>query len=301
MARLVVLITLLAALASPTRAAAELLWSRSFDSAALGGAMKYSIYLPSGYHDPKQHESRYPVVYLLHGVGDNERAWPRFGRVERILDQLITAGEIPPVIIVMPAAKKSWYVDSAEIGGPGDYATAVRDDLRLHVEATYRAITGREGRFISGLSMGGYGALRLAFTRPDLYRAAAAMSSALWWRLTPDSTLDLKKEGIFDGSFGRPFEVARFLAQRPDAYLDKAKAYKGRLGIYLHAGDHDHFGTHISTMNLFMKMRGAGLKPELRITDGNHTWPLWRTHLPEVLKYFAKQTAARKPDAKATN
>lgn len=300
MARFILLITLILALGQARAAEAELLWSRSFESAALDGKMKYSVYLPSGYHDPKQRETRYPVVYLLHGFGDNERAWPRFGQVERTVDQMITAGEIPPVIIVMPAARKSWYVDSGAIGGPGDYATAVRDDLRLHIEATYRAIPDRDGRFISGLSMGGYGALRLAFTRPDLYRAAAAMSSALWWRLTPESTLDPNKEGIFDGSFGRPFQAAHFLSQRPDAYLDNAKAFKGRLGVYLHAGDHDHFGTHISTMKLFLKMREAGLKPELRITDGNHTWPLWRAHLPEVLKYFAKQTAP-KPKTKATN
>lgn len=297
MARLGALLALMI-LCFSGRAEAELRWSRGFESAALGGTMKYSVYLPSGYHDPKERETRYPTVYLLHGVGDNERAWPRFGQVERTADHMIAGREIPPMIIVMPAAKKSWFVDSASIGGPGDYATAVSDDLRRHVDATYRTIPGREGRFIAGLSMGGYGALRLTFTRPELYRAAAAMSSALWWRLTPQSKLDPKKEGIFDGSFGRPFEAARYLAQRPDAYLDQAKAYPGKLGIYLHAGDHDHFGTHVSTMKLFLKMREVGLKPELRITDGNHTWPLWRTHLPAVLEYFAKQI---KPAKKAKN
>lgn len=207
---------------------------------------------------------------------------------------MISMGEIPPVIIVMPASKKSWYVDSNAVGGPGDYATAVRDDLRSHVEATYRAMSDRGGRFIAGLSMGGYGALRLAFTRPDLYAATAAMSSALWWRLKPESRLNARQEKIFDGSFGRPFDPVRFLEQRPDAYLDTVKNFTGHLGIYLHAGDHDHFGTQISTMKLFMEMREKGLKPELRITDGGHTWPLWRAHLPEVLKFFAKEAARRK-------
>jgi enterochelin esterase family protein len=243
--------------ASP--AEATLFWSRSFDSPALGGPMKYSIYLPSGYHDPKQQKTRYPVVYLLHGVGDNERAWPRLGRVESTADRMIATGEFPPVIIVMPASGKSWYVDSGAIGGPGDFATAVRDDLRLHVEATYRALADRGGRFIAGFSMGGYGALRLAFTRPDLYLATAAMSSALWWRLTPQSRLNAHQEKIFDGSFGRPFDPVRFMARRPDAYLDDVKNFTGHLGIYPHAGDDDRFATHVSTMKLYMAMRAKGL------------------------------------------
>jgi S-formylglutathione hydrolase FrmB len=131
---LAVLLPLTGLFLSTNGARAELYWSRDFDSAALGAKMKYSIYLPSGYHAPKQQKQRYPTVYLLHGVGDNERAWPSWRGVEATLDQMIASKALSPMIVVMPASKRSWYVDSADIGGPGNYATAVRDDLRAHIE-----------------------------------------------------------------------------------------------------------------------------------------------------------------------
>ena len=176
---LAVLLALTGLFLSTNGARAELYWSRDFDSAALGAKMKYSIYLPSGYHAPKQQKQRHPTVYLLHGVGDNERAWPSWGGVEATLDQMIASKALSPMIVVMLASKRSWYVDSADIGGPGNYATAVRDDLRAHIKKRYCARTDRGGRAIAGLSMGGFGAMRLAFERPEIYRAVGAMSSAL--------------------------------------------------------------------------------------------------------------------------
>ena len=93
--------------AEPERAVAELLWSQSFDSAALAGPMRFSIYLPPAYHAPQEAHRHYPVVYLLHGVGDDERAWPAFGRVEETLDRMIAAGDLPPFIVVMPNGARS--------------------------------------------------------------------------------------------------------------------------------------------------------------------------------------------------
>lgn len=274
---------------APMAARAELLWSRSFESAALGGPMKYSIYLPSGYRDPRRAKEIFPTVYLLHGVGDNERAWAAFGRTEAIMDRLIASGELPPFIVVMPAGKRSWFVDSAGIGGPGDYATAVRDDLRAHVEATYRAIPERRGRFVAGLSMGGYGALRLGFETPDVYRAIGAMSSALWLRVTADwvPTRPERLKRIFDGSFGEPFDPKRFVALHPRAYLDRVIAFDGPLGIYLMAGDDDRFGAHLSTVELYREMRDREVQAELRIVDGPHQWPTWRSGLGPMMQWFA--------------
>ncbi len=277
--------------AAPRTAAAEMLLSQSFHSTALDQAMKYSVYLPTEYTAPKAAEQRYPVVYLLHGVGDNERAWPVYGKVAKTADRLIENGSLPPMIIVMPDAKRSWFVDSAEIGGPGDYATAVRADLVAHIDARFRTVSARRGRAIAGLSMGGFGAMRLGFERPEVYAAVASMSAALWSRLKPDSVLSERAERIFDGSFGTPFDAKRFIALSPTAYFDRVSAYPEHLGIYLHAGDDDGFGTHISTLKLFLKMQSAGIKAELRITDGDHQWSLWRDHLGEVLRFFAAEFA----------
>src|SRR5256885_141105 len=110
---------------APTHAQAQapdsqMLEARSFASPALGGDLVYSVYLPPGYareHGP------YRVLYLLHGTRGSALDWPRMGGARETADALIASGAIQPLIIVMPAAGNSWYVDSAAVGGPGDFAT----------------------------------------------------------------------------------------------------------------------------------------------------------------------------------
>lgn len=275
--------------AEPEQAAAELLWSRSFDSQALAGPMRFSIYLPPAYHAPQEAHRHYPVVYLLHGVGDDERAWPAFGRVEETLDRMISAGDLPPFIVVMPNGARSWWIDSADIGGPGDYGTAMRDDLPAHVEATWRAETGRDGRFVAGLSMGGFGALRTAFAYPERYRAVGALSAALWNRVAPGwKPADPDRMArIFDGSFGVPFDPQRFLANHPRRFLPRIKNPPDPFGIYLAAGDDDGFGTQFATLELFEELRELAVPVELRIDDGGHDWKVWRQALGPMLRWFA--------------
>jgi len=272
-------------------ASAELLWSQSFDSRALGGPMRFSIYLPPGYHAPAEAERRYPAVYLLHGVGDDERSWPKFGQVEETMDRLIAEGSLPPFVVVMPDGVKSWWVDSADIGGPGDYGTAVRDDLPDYVEANWRVMTGRDGRFVAGLSMGGFGALRLGFSHPDRYRAIGAMSSALWSRVAPGwkPSNPERMTRIFAGSFGEPFDPLRFLANHPRHYLSQLEHPPAPLGIYLEAGDDDGFGTQFATLDLFQELRDRKIPAELRIDDGGHDWKVWRRALGPMLQWFAAQ------------
>lgn len=275
-------------------ASAELLWSQSFDSRALGGPMRFSIYLPPGYHAPAEAERRYPAVYLLHGVGDDERAWPKFGQVEETMDRLIAEGSLPPFVAVMPDGVKSWWVDSADVGGPGNYGTAVRDDLPAHVEATWRVMAGRDGRFVAGLSMGGFGALRLGFSHPERYRAVGAMSPALWNRVAPgwQPSDPARMTRIFAGSFGEPFDPLRFVANHPRRFLSRVEDPPAPLGIYLQAGDDDGFGSQFATLELFQELRGRTIPAELRIDDGGHDWTVWRRALGPMLQWFARSMKA---------
>lgn len=278
-------------LASAPPAAGELLWSQSFESRALAGPMRFSIYLPPGYHAPDDAHRHYPVLYLLHGVGDDEKAWPTFGRVEETLDTMIAAGTLPPFIVVMPNGGRSWWVDSADIGGPGNFGSAMRDDLPAHVEATWRAETGRAGRFLAGLSMGGFGALRSGFAYPERYRAVGALSAALWNRVAPGwKPADPDRMArIFDGSFGAPFDPQRFLANHPRRFLPRVKNPPEPFGIYLAAGDDDGFGTQFATLEMFEELRELGIPVELRIDDGGHDWKVWRRALGPMLQWFAGQ------------
>lgn len=263
---------------------------REFFSTALDGNMSYSVYLPPGYDDGGAQP--YPVLYLLHGVGDNNRAWVKLGKVEAVSDPLITSGELDPFIVVMPAAKTSWYVDSSEVDGPGDYATAVREDLVRHVDATYLTRAQRSGRAVAGLSMGGFGALRLALERPEVYVAAAGMSSALWLHVKPDTVLNARQEKIFSGSFGTPFQPERFLRQSPSAYFEHAVASDNLPGLYITAGDDDRFRAYRSSTELYGAMREAGIEAQLRITDGDHVWPTWAATLPDVLRFMSRYWSA---------
>ncbi|MGF1526219.1 MAG: alpha/beta hydrolase [Candidatus Competibacterales bacterium] len=257
-----------------------------FESHALGRAMAYSLYTPPNYRPGTPVERAYPLVYLLHGVGDNHRAWVKWGQVETTTDGLINAGQLPPLLIVIPDVAVSWLVDSAP-AGPGDYATAVARDLVAHMDANYPTVAARRGRAITGHSMGGFGALRLAFAHPEVFAATAAMSAALWSHLTPDSVLTPRQERIFQGSFGHPFDPKRFLAARPRALISGVLAHGEPLGVLLTAGDDDVFRAYRSTFELAMDLREAGIETELRITDGGHTWGLWRTTLGPVLQFLA--------------
>ena len=270
-------------------ASAELLLSESFESRALGGPMRFSIYLPPAYRDPAEAGRRYPVLYLLHGVGDDERAWPVFGRVQETLDRLILTEGLRPFIVVMPSGTRSWWVDSRDVGGPGNYGSAVRDDLPLHVEARWRAMETRDGRFVAGLSMGGFGALRLAFEYPERYRAVGALSAALWNRVAPGwKPVDPERmTRIFDGSFGDPFDPQRFLLNHPRRYLPRIQNPPEPFGIYLAAGDDDGFGTQFATLELFEELRARAIPVELRIEDGDHDWKVWRKALGPMLQWFA--------------
>jgi len=270
-------------------ARAEMRVSQQFHSPALKGEMAYSVYLPPGASG--ESEQRFPVVYLLHGVGDSERTYPEAGNVAATMDRLIARGEIRQMIVVMPDGKRSWYVNSKEIG---PYETAIMRDLMAHAEAAYPAARRPGARFITGHSMGGFGALHLAFKYPRRFGAVAAMSAALWDRVDEGFELPADLEGIFAGAFGDPFDAQRFVAAHPRAYLPALKDCGCAPPIYLTSGDDDYFNAHRSTFRLFTDLRRAGVEAELRITDGGHSWKLWReTALPRVLRWFSEQLRER--------
>jgi enterochelin esterase-like enzyme len=146
------------ALACSLPAAASIVITREFDSAALQRKWSYAVYLPDGYETSNL---KYPVLYLLHGHGQDLYAWVNYGHIQPTADELIAHGEIPPAIIVMPDAGMTWFVDRKE-----KMETAVIQDLVGDVQHTFRVIDDRKGRVIAGLSMGGYGALRFVLKYP---------------------------------------------------------------------------------------------------------------------------------------
>lgn len=132
--------------------------TRTVKSEILGMERSYSIYLPAGYEEG---DGSYPVLYLLHGLGDNHTGWIQFGQVQYIADKAIAEGKSAPMIIVMPDADTVHKGYFNLLDGTYNYEDFFFKELIPHIEKTYRVRAESRYRAISGLSMGGGGALFL--------------------------------------------------------------------------------------------------------------------------------------------
>jgi len=256
-------------------------------SAALGRDFPFVIYLPNGY---ARNEQRYPVLYLLHGAGGDEMAWAKEGGIKATADRLMHGGEIPPSIIVMPGCRDCWWVD----GAVDKAETAFWSDLVPAIERRYRTIEGREGRFVAGLSAGGYGAVRFAMKYPERIAGAAALSPAVYAD-TPPAISSARVQPPFlrpDGSF----DDAAWKARNYTSLFDWYCRQKQRVAFFLVSGDNDRFGIAFETMTLFKRLYGH--QPdlsELRIVDGDYNWAIWSKSIDMAMRYLFSHGVAKKP------
>jgi enterochelin esterase-like enzyme len=228
----------------------------TYKSGALDTMRGLVVYTPPGY-DPAA-ATGYPVLYLLHGFGDNERAWTDVGRAHVIADNLIAAKRAVPLVIVMPYGH-GVSPEQARGGRFGDnndrFMTDLERDVMPMIEKTYRVASTPERRAVSGLSMGGGQTLTLALRRQDLFRWAAAFSSAI-----PDG--DLK---------------AFFAKAASDAAAFNAQQKLLWIGI----GKSDFLFERNQGFDKWLT--DTGLEHEYLVTDGGHTWLVWRDYLEKVL------------------
>jgi len=256
---------------------------RTLESPALGREWSYTVYLPPGYEDE---ERAYPTFYLLHGYGGEHTNWTRYGDAAMTADSLIAADAIPPVILIMPDGKNSYWVDSDPQTGFGAVETALVQDLIPYVDRTYRTIPLRRARMIGGLSMGGYGAVHLAVKHPDLFGAAASMSGALS-RTPPERSESLAPV------FGDPIDSERWQAENPFNWIERLKESELRLPMYITVGDDDSTRLLEGGVDFYVALHDAELPAELRVTNGPHSWEVWDHALRETLIFFADVFRAR--------
>lgn len=277
------------------------------ESPVLGDEMHYYVYLPAGYEES---QSRYPVLYLLHGRGENMADW---AKVKQDLDRMIAAGEVPPLIAILPDApwshRASFYVDSAYTGpqSPGrPVETAFVDDLISHVDTTYRTIADRDGRVVAGYSMGGYGALRYVLAHADLFMGGIVLSPAVYVPLPPaeSSTREFGAFGVGDRLFDESIWMAKNYTNTVASFLDTG--FKSHLFIAVGDDEYRHpdpadwlhdldMEAHLAHNTL---SRVKGLSVELRVLDGGHGWDVWRPGLVEGLRYLSRfMEASRSPSS----
>lgn len=256
----------------------------SYESTILGRTQRYAVYLPSGYADTAL---RYPVLYLLHGRGDNLASW---ARVKPELDALIAAGDLPPVIAILPDAPSSeragYYVDSAYTGpgSPGaPVETAFLTELVPHVESTYRVHTERAGRAIGGYSMGGYGALRYALAYPELFSAALVLSPAVYTPLPPADS-STRAFGAF-GEGETLFVDEIYQRLNYPSLIDGFRTNGLTLRLFIAVGDDEYkhpdpadalHDIDLEAHLVFNRLvRVPNIAAEFRVLDGGHGWDVW--------------------------
>ena len=208
--------------------------------------------------------------------------------MNRLADDAIKAGTIPPMIIVTPEGFGSFYINAAD--GSFNYEDFFIKELIPHIEKIFKIKAEKRFRGISGLSMGGYGSLLYALKYPELFAAAAPLSAAIW---TPDQIKEMSKsqfDGYFINSIGKNLMGAdrltpTWLANSPLGLIDKkTKEELSSVKYWIDCGD-DDFLT-IGNAQLHIALTNKNVPHEFRMRDGAHNWTYWRTGIINALSFI---------------
>ncbi|MEM7373238.1 MAG: alpha/beta hydrolase-fold protein [Bacteroidota bacterium] len=256
----------------------------SMTSKILDSERKYAIYLPPDY---EQSERSYPVLYLLHGAGDDQTGWVQFGEVLHITDKAIREGIATPMIIVMPDANTGRRGYFNDIQGDWNYEDFFFEELVPHVESTYRIKGEKRYRAVAGLSMGGGGSFMYALHKPEMFSSACPLSAYVGPLSMEAMEQRMARLGVKDIS--RKDKEAYF--QRHNAIslieaLPEKIDRKNRVRWFIDCGDDDFLYEGNSLAHI--AMRKKNVPHEFRIRDGGHSWTYWRSSLPEVLKFVSE-------------
>jgi len=242
---------------------------------------KYAIYLPPDYETSQR---SYPVLYLLHGAGDDQTGWVQFGEVLTIADEAIRSSLATAMIIVMPDANttKRGYVN--DVKGEWRFEDFFFEEFMPFIEKTYRIKGEKRYRAIAGLSMGGEGTFIYALHHPELFSTACPLSAATG----PKNLEELKNyplwsgvEGITDTdkeAYFKKYSVLSLIENMPDTQ-------KKAVRWYIDCGDDDFLYEGNSLVHI--AMRKKEIPHEFRTRDGAHTWTYWRQSLPKVMEYVS--------------
>lgn len=222
----------------------------AYRSKAVGAVRSLHVYTPPGY-DIDTRTTYYPVLYLFHGSGDNDATWTALGRAHFILDNLIAQGKAKPMVIVMTDGHAAPNTPEARGRNTELFSRDLLSDVMPFVEQNYRVRKDRLSRAIVGLSMGGGQSLAIGLNHPELFAWVGGMSSAV---NAPEQT---------------------FATALGDAKATNAKYKLLWIGI----GKDDFLLKANQQFDELLTARGV--KHTFRLTDGNHSWPVWRRYLAE--------------------
>lgn len=234
----------------------------AYHSESLDREREAVVYLPPGYEDGAE---RYPVLYLLHGAGGDERTWVDRQQAHVILDNLIADGRLDPLVVVMPYGYTTRLEEGVRRRGAAAYKTDMEEfavdfveDLIPRVESRYRVRADREHRAIAGLSMGGGQSLAIGLSRPEMFSAVAGFSSAMQIANNPEwGGLDMEAVLADADTINEHVDLLWVGCGTEDTLFDVNKAFSEQLTRH-------------------------GVEHTFRVTLGAHTSDVWSRYLHEV-------------------
>ena len=253
----------------------------STSSRVLAHAVHYCALLPPGYDTNKTR--RYPVLYYLHGLGEDEQMFVSSDGWQ-LIEDLRDQGQIGEFVIVTPDADRSFYVNSRD--GRTHYEAFFIQEFLPYIEHRYRIQADRAHRGIAGISMGGYGALRFAFRYPQLFGSVSVHSAALLEKLPVISVSSPRQSQVvrmMGSAFGSPPDPAYWDRNTPFA-LARASRFAG-LKIYFDCGTEDEYGFNAGAQQFHDLLMARGIPHEFHLYPGGHDWQYFAAHLPASLEF----------------
>jgi S-formylglutathione hydrolase FrmB len=263
-------------------------------SAVLHHKVRYCALLPPGY-DP-QRKSPYPVLYYLHGLGDDERALVDSG-AWNLVDDLRQSGKLGDLVVATPDGGRSFYINARD--GREAYEDFFLREFLPGMERKYHAGGARRLRAIAGVSMGGYGALRFAFQHPEMFAAVGAQMPALYDRLPPALTSVVGHGRTLQGveAFGMPPDEKFWQQESPLTLAKEAGARLRSLKIYFDCGDQDDFGFDAGTRQMDRILTESDVPHESHIYPGGHDAAYVAGHFAALLQFVWQGIKAESPSA----
>lgn len=246
-----------------------------YNSPTAGLKRRLTVYTPAGYETSKE---KYPVLYLLHGIGGDENAWSELGRAAQILDNLIAAGKAKPMIVVMTNGNISQEAAPGETPNgftvptlmlpktmDGNFELAFPDVIKF-IESNYRVKADKNDRAIAGLSMGGCHSLYISANYPDTFGYVGLFSAAI----NKQQKSGVESERVYDDLDGK---LAKLFAAKPKLYW---------IGI----GKTDFL--YKDNADFRAKLKAKGYPFTYMETEGGHIWRNWRIYLTEFAQKLFK-------------
>ena len=283
---LLVLLAPLGTAAAEGRIECNLLASR-----ILGRPVHYCVLLPPGYDSAPSH--RYPVLYFLHGLGENQRALLETGGWN-LVEDLRQDGKIGDFLIVTPEAWASFYVN--DVRGQFRYSDFFLEEFMPAIESRYRIRHERRSRAITGISMGGYGALRFAFRYPETFAAVSAESAALM-TASPEELDSAIRAGtplgrLLGTVFGNPIDVRNWKDNDPRVLARRNQATVRDVAIYFNCGREDQFEFASGAEDLHRELDAEGIQHEYHLYPGDHSASYFLRHFDAVIEFHWRNFAS---------